>query len=120
MTTTFKAGDRVKIEGVLEKRDSGNYPLKLTVSPNLILTLNTKGEYDEESGVILEMVEPAPEPLKVGDTRFTENNATKAVIIEIFEGRVFYRYKKHNYDHNWCGGSWSIEEFLARFPNKGD
>lgn len=111
--TTFKVGDKVKLEGILEKNtggDSKDYPLRLHLVGGIRLTFIEDGRYRRNSRKpTLIMVEPAPEPLKVGQM-WIDFDGVKRYILDILDGMVFYRYQMPN-ETKWFGKSESIHRF---------
>lgn len=109
--TTFKVGDKVKIEGILEENTGGStsYLLKLRVGEGLMLTFTEDGRYyKSHREPTLTMVEPAPVPLKVGQV-WIDLAGTQQVIFEITDDIV--RYNRRILGHDWVVREDNIQTF---------
>lgn len=64
MAIKFKAGDRVKIEGILEANESSVYPLKLKIGGSMFsFTLDGRINIGDTSQVLI-MIKPATKKVK--------------------------------------------------------
>ncbi len=73
----FKAGDKVKIEGILEENDDSIYSFKIKVN-EILLTFTKTGKYTINSSPILELVERPKQKVKKYKVLFQYNDSRLA------------------------------------------
>ncbi len=110
MSRKFKTGDIVKLEGKLTDMGDGHtYPLRLDLGGGKALSFTREGKYTLASTLTLELVKAAPVEIEVGKS-YTSHDGGERVVLEVFDDRVFYRYRRL-LTARWDLGQRSIQSF---------